>query len=177
MRAKKQKPSHHAKGRDERLSIEEMISQYGDEILRLCLLYLGDRQLAEDAYQETFVKAWKHGDTFRQECSTKTWLSRIAVNTCRDMLRSGWFRMMKRSEPLEKLLDLAGDSVQSDGSVRDAVLALPGKYREVVVLYYDQGMKLKEIAELLHLPVYSASTRLRRARALLKKTLGEEVDA
>ena len=61
--------------------------------------------------------------------------------------------------------------------MRDAVLALPGKYREVIVLYYDQGMKLKEIADLLHLPVYSASTRLRRARALLKKTLGEEVDA
>ena len=159
------------------MSIEEMISRYGDEILRLCLLYLGDRQFAEDAFQETFVKAWKHGDAFRQECSVKTWLSRIAVNTCRDMLRSGWFRLMKRSEPLEKLLDLTGPPSPDDGSVREAVLALPGKYREVIVLYYDQGMKLKEIAELLHLPIHSASTRLRRARALLKKTLGEEVDA
>ena len=88
------------------LNIEEMIARYGDDILRLCLLYLGDRQLAEDAFQETFVKAWKGRDAFRGESSEKTWLSRIAVNTCRDMLRSGWFRLMKRSEPVEALFDL-----------------------------------------------------------------------
>lgn len=54
------------------LNIEEMIARYGGEILRLCLLYLGDRQLAEDAFQETFVKAWKGRDAFRGDCSEKT---------------------------------------------------------------------------------------------------------
>lgn len=159
------------------MNIEELINRYGDEILRLCLLYLGDRQLAEDAFQETFVKAWKQLHTFRGESSVKTWLSRIAVNTCRDMLRSGWLRMMRRSEPVERLLDLAAPEPPEASPVRDAVLRLPGKYREVIVLYYDQGMKIREIAEALRLPVNSVSTRLRRARALLKKTLGEEVDA
>ena len=159
------------------LNIEEMIARYGDDILRLCLLYLGDRQLAEDAFQETFVKAWKGRDAFRGESSEKTWLSRIAVNTCRDMLRSGWFRLMKRSEPVESLFDLPAPEGTDAAQVREAVLALPGKYREVIVLYYDRDMKLGEIAETLHLPVNTVSTRLRRARALLKKTLGEEVDA
>lgn len=154
-----------------------MIARYGDEILRLCLLYLGDRHLAEDAFQETFVKAWKGGDSFRGACSEKTWLCRIAVNTCRDMLRSGWFRMMRRSEPVESLFDLAAPQQADPAPVRDAVLSLPGKYREVIVLYYDRDMKLGEIAETLHLPVNTVSTRLRRARALLRKTLGEEVDA
>ena len=154
-----------------------MIARYGDGILRLCLVYLGDRQLAEDAFQETFVKAWRKRDAFRGESCEKTWLSQIAVNTCRDMLRSGWFRMMKRSEPVERLFDLAAPQRDVDFSVRDAVLSLPGKYREVIVLYYDQEMKLREIAELLGLPVNSVSTRLRRARALLKAKLGEEVDA
>ena len=164
-------------GRDEGLDIEEMIARYGGDILRLCLLYLGDRQLAEDAFQETFVKAWLHRDSFRGGCSEKTWLSRIAVNTCRDMLRSGWFRMMKRSQPVESLFDLPAPQHADPAPVRDAVLALPGKYREVVVLYYDRDMKLGEIAETLHLPVNTVSTRLRRARALLKRLLGEEVDA
>ena len=159
------------------LNIEEMIARYGDDILRLCLLYLGDRQLAEDAFQETFVKAWKGRDSFRGACSEKTWLSRIAVNTCRDMLRSGWFRMMKRSEPVESLFDLPAPEGTEAAPVREAVLALPGKYREVIVLYYDRDMKLGEIAEALHLPVNTVSTRLRRARVLLKKTLGEEVNA
>jgi len=154
-----------------------MIARYGDGILRLCLLYLGDRQLAEDAFQETFVKAWKNRNAFRGESSEKTWLSHIAVNTCRDMMRSGWFRLLKRSEPEEKLFDIAAPQQEKDTSVRDAILSLPGKYREVIVLYYDQEMKLREIADLLGLPVNSVSTRLRRARTLLKAQLGEEVDA
>ena len=162
---------------DRRLNIEEMMACHGDGIFRLCLMYLGDRQLAEDAFQETFVKAWRHRGTFRGESSEKTWLSRIAVNTCRDMLRSGWFRMMKRSEPIDTLLALAEPQQEEDAGVRDAVLSLPGKYREVIVLYYDQEMTMKEIAQALRLPVNSVSTRLRRARALLKKALGEEVDA
>lgn len=159
------------------MNIEEMIARYGDEILRLCLVYLGDRQLAEDAFQETYAKAWKRISTFRGESSEKTWLSHIAVNTCRDMLRSGWFRMMKRSEPVERLFDLAAPETPDTAPVRDAVLRLPGKYREVIVLYYDQEMKIREIAEVLKIPVNSVSTRLRRARALLRDMLGEEVDA
>ena len=159
------------------MKIEDMIARYGDDILRLCLVYLGDRQLAEDAFQETFVKAWKRRETFRGESSEKTWLSRIAVNTCRDMLRSGWFRMMKRSEPIERLFDLCAPGQEDHSDVRAAVLALPGRYREVVVLYYDQEMTMKEIAEATGMPVNSVSTRLRRARALLKRALGEEVDA
>lgn len=159
------------------MSIEEMMERYGDDILRLCLLYLGDRQLAEDAFQETFIKAWRGRETFRGESGEKTWLSHIAVNTCRDMLRSGWFRQMRRSVPVDAVFDVAAPQAAESAPVRDAVLALPGKYREVIVLYYDQGMKQREIAQMLHLPVNSVSTRLRRARALLQKTLGEEVDA
>ena len=102
-----------------------MMARHGGDILRLCLLYLGDRQLAEDAFQETFVKAWRHRDAFRGECSERTWLSRIAVNTCRDMLRRGWFRLMRRSQPIETLLDLAAPQHADAAPVRDAVLTLP----------------------------------------------------
>lgn len=154
------------------MSIEELIDLYGKQLLRLCILYLGDRQLAEDALQETFVKAWTHRDTFRGESSVKTWLTHIAVNTCRSMLRSGWFRLMRRSEPVETLFDLsAPGDLQEETAIRDAVLHLPGMYREIVVLYYDQDMKIREIAEALGLPQNSVSTRLRRAKALLAKEL------
>ena len=89
---------------------ETLIDAYGDELLRLCLLYLGDRQLAEDAFQETMVKAWRALPGFRGESGAKTWLFHIAVNTCRDMLRSGWMRMRRRSVPLEVMPELADDS-------------------------------------------------------------------
>lgn len=153
---------------ESRMTIEQIIDQYGDGVLRLCLLYLGDRQLAEDAFQITMTKAWTQLHTFRGESSMKTWIMRIAVNACRDMLRSGWFRMMRRSEPEEKLFDTAAPDDGEARELRAMVLSLPGKYREVIVLYYYEDMKVREIAQLLGMPAASVSSRLRRARAMLK---------
>ena len=133
---------------------ETLIDAYGDELLRLCLLYLGDRQLAEDA--------------FRGESGAKTWLFHIAVNTCRDMLRTGWMRMRRRSVPLEVMPELAGQEDERLREMTAAVLALPDKYRETVVLFYYKQMKIREIAEALHIPQNSVSSRLRRARAMLQ---------
>jgi len=159
------------------VKIEELIDLYGDDLLRLCLLYLGDRQLAEDAFQETMVKAWRQLASFRGESSVKTWLSSIAVNTCRSMLRTPWLRMWRRTRDIDALLNLPAPQHGEFGVVTQAVLALPPKYREVIVLHYYQEWKLREIAEMTGLSVNSVSTRLRRARALLEKTLKEEMDA
>lgn len=156
---------------ERRMTIEQIMESYGDDVLRLCLLYLGDRQLAEDAFQTTMVKVWKQMNSFRGESSEKTWISRIAVNTCRDTLRSGWFRMMKRSQPEEILFSAAAPDDSEARELRALVLALPGKYREVIVLYYYEDMKVREIAQLLGLPAASISTRLRRARAMLRLEL------
>jgi len=159
------------------LQIEELIERYGNDILRLCCIYLGDRQLAQDAFQETFVMAWKALDTFRGDSSMKTWLSHIAVNTCRDLLRSGWLRMLKKSKPMEEIMELAAPAPNPEAAaVREATLALQGKYREVIVLYYYQGMQISEIAKVLNLPENTVSTRLRRARGQLSQALREEVE-
>ncbi len=151
-----------------RMTIEQIIDAYGDGVLRLCLLYLGDRQLAEDAFQITMTKAWKQLHTFRGESGVKTWISRIAANTCRDTLRSGWFRLLRRSEPEERLFAAAAPDDSQARELRSLVLALPGKYREVIVLYYYEDMKVREIAQLLGMPAASVGTRLQRARAMLK---------
>ncbi len=90
------------------MTIEELIDHYGDGLLRLCLLYLGDRQLAEDAFQETFLKAWKSLPDFRGDSNMKTWLTRIALNTCRSMLRTGWFRLLRRTHKSAAFLHFGG---------------------------------------------------------------------
>lgn len=151
--------------------MEEIIERYGDDVFRLCLLYLGNRQLAEDAFQTTMLKTWQQMDSFRSDSSLKTWMMHIAANTCRDVLRSGWFRMWKKSQPEDALFDIAAPQAEDHSEVRSAVLALPGIYREAVVLHYYKGMSIREMAQCLHLPVSSVSTRLRRARMLLGKTL------
>ena len=69
-----------------------LVDAYQFSLRRMCCAILRDRALAEDAVQETFLKAYKTLDTFRKESSEKTWLMRIAINTCRDFRRSAWFR-------------------------------------------------------------------------------------
>ena len=87
--------------REERL--DRLIRRYGKELLRLCYVYLKDASQAEDAVQETFLKAYRRMDTFRGQSSEKTWLFAIAVNVCRDMCRSAWFRCVDRSIDVERL--------------------------------------------------------------------------
>ena len=159
------------------MTVEELIDQHGDDILRLCLLYMGERQLAEDAFQETFVRAWRHMNAFRGESSVKTWLSHIAVNVCRDMLRTPWLRMRRSARSVEEMEHLPAPDATPRHELMDAIRALPDKYREVIVLVYVQDMKLREAAAQLRLPVPTVSTRLRRARARLAQLLSEEVDA
>ena len=153
------------------MTVEELIDQHGDDILRLCLLYMGERQLAEDAFQETFVRAWRHMNTFRGESSVKTWLSHIAVNVCRDMLRTPWLRMRRSARSVEEMEHLPAPDATPRHELMDAIRALPDKYREVIVLVYVQDMKLREAAAQLRLPVPTVSTRLRRARARLGQLL------
>ena len=83
--------------------LEGAMARWEQSLLRTCFAYLGDLSLAEDAVQETFLKAWKNLDRFRGEASEKTWLLRIAINTCKDVRRSAWFRRVNRAVSLESL--------------------------------------------------------------------------
>jgi len=71
-----------------------LMNEHGDYITRLCFLYLGDEMEAQDAAQESFLKALRAFTDFRGESAERTWLARIAINTCKDILRSpganGW---------------------------------------------------------------------------------------
>ena len=152
-------------------TIEKLILQYQTPLLRLCYVQLQDRTLAEDAVQETFLKAFKSFAQFRGECSEKTWLTRIAVNTCRDLQRGGWFKHTDRRVTPDML---PVGTVQPDTEDLDlslAVMKLPRKTREAILLYYYQDMSTEEIAETLGIAQSSVSNRLRRGREKLRKLL------
>ena len=89
--------------REQRLN--RWIEDYSDSIMRTCFLYLSDQTQAEDATQDTWIKAWKHMDDFERKgiVSEKAWLLRIAINTCKDYRRSAWFRHVDRSKALDEL--------------------------------------------------------------------------
>ena len=70
--------------------LERLMEEYGTGLLRLCALHLGDAALAEDAAQETLLRAWRRYGTFREAAAERTWITAIALNVCRDLLRSPW---------------------------------------------------------------------------------------
>lgn len=143
---------------------------YGTYLMRMCFLYLRDEAMAEDAVQETFLKAYRAMEGFRGDSSERTWLTRIAINTCRDFRRAAWFRLIDPRASLDSV-PLAEDGPQADDTVVLAVMRLPAKYREAVLLRHYQNLSLREIGEILHMPVPSVSSRLLRAREMLRSKL------
>lgn len=149
------------------MHLEQLMNQYGDSLLRLCYLYLKDAGMAQDAVQ----------DTFEGRSSEKTWLCRIAVNTCRDYQKSRWLRFVDMRRSIE---DIPLPIQPVDPIVRDVyetVKALPEKYRICVLLYYWQRMTLEDIAQVLSVSKSTVHHRLEKAKVLLKMELeGSETE-
>ena len=156
--------------------LEKALSRWEKPILHLCYAYLGDTALAEDAVQETFFKAWKHLDSFRGEAEERTWLMRIAMNTCKDLLKSSWFRNTDRSVSPDSLPEGAVPFEERDDTVTRAVMSLPPRLKEVTLLRWYQGMNLEEIAKVLRAPRSTVNYRLKKAKTMLKGELEEWYD-
>lgn len=156
---------------EKEMHLERLMNLYGDSLLRLCYLYLKDAPLAQDAVQDTFIKAWQKMDTFQGRSSEKTWLCRIAVNTCRDYRKSRWLRFVDMRRSIEEIpLPLQPVDPVIEG-VYDMVKGLPEKYRVCVLLYFWQQMTLEEVAEVLCISKSTVHHRLQKAKELLKMEL------
>ncbi len=151
--------------------LEGIITRWERQLLRLCFAYLCDTALAEDAVQETFFKAWKSRDRFRGEAEEKTWLTRIAINTCKDLLKSTWARNTDRSVTPDSLPEGSVPFDERDDTVTRAVMSLPPKIKEVTLLHWYQGMTLEEMAKVLKLPRSTVNYRLKKAKMMLKEEL------
>ena len=141
---------------------------YQTSLLRMCYLNLQDIGLAEDAVQETFIKAYRALSSFQNESSLKTWLMKIAINTCRDMQRGSWWKRINRAVTLDQLnsaiLPVSDDVI----SLNMEIAKLPMKLREVVLLYYYEDMTTEEIADALGIAPSTVSSRLKKAREKLR---------
>ncbi len=162
------------KGPDTPECFEQLVSEYQSQLHRLCCVLLKDVHLAEDAVQETFLKAYRSMGQFRNDSSERTWLTRIAVNTCRDLMRSRWFRHIDRSVRIEDLPEPEAPADPEDTGLYETILQLPAKQREVVLLYFYQNMTMQEITGILQISVSNVSRRLESARKTLRKKLEED---
>ncbi|WP_249870086.1 sigma-70 family RNA polymerase sigma factor [Oceanobacillus saliphilus] len=158
--------------------IDEIMNSYGDQILKLAYSYVHNKVIAEDLTQDIFVKCYKSLHTYKGNSKLKTWLWKIAINHCKDYLKS-WYN--KNVIVLANETNYTGDKqesveqtvIQSDDDQRlaTAVMDLPIKYREVIYLFYFEELQIKEIALVLEAKESTVKTRIRRAKELLKKGL------
>ena len=151
--------------------LTRLVRQYQTDLLRICYIQLHDTALAEDAVQETYLKAYRSMPAFRGDCSEKTWLMRIAVNVCRDMRRSAWFRYVDRRVTLDHLPDPVEPVSDASIALMQEIMRLPQKYREAVLLYYYEAMTTDEIAQALGIAKSTVSARLEQGRQALRKAL------
>lgn len=142
-----------------------LFHRYRDDVYRLALNYTKSVQEAEDVCQTVFLKLLENPDiTPGRE---RSWLMQVTANTCRDLLRSHWW---KRTVPLEAAV--TARQPEQDETVR-LLYKLPPKYRVVLYLHYYEQYTTAEIARLLQIPTGTVSTRLRRGRERLKTMLKE----
>lgn len=155
---------------------EELVRDHQKMLLHMCYVALRDEELARDAVQETFLKAYRSLQRFRGESSMKTWLIRIALNTCRSMQRSPWLRHVDRRFTPDDLPPAAAAPPPGDTDVMCSVMQLPPHEREVVMLYYWQDMNVCDIAQTLGIAQSSVSRRLKHARNRLHDVLDRRDD-
>lgn len=158
-------------------TLEALMREYGDDVLRMAFLYVKDMHTAEDMFQETFIKVNEKLASFEGRSGIKTWILSIAMNTCRDYLKSVYHRKVV------PLYDFAEEQLSSEAdfeniekeeqakTVREAVQALPEHYREVVLCVYFRQMSVEQTAGELAISSGTVKSRLSRAREQLKKLL------
>ena len=169
------------KGPDSREeTLSRMISEHQGALLRMSCLYLRDMALAEDAVQETFIKAWRKLDTYRGSCALRSWLTAIAINVCRDINKTAWRRRVDRRytpEDPELAARAASPAVDEDAlALGTAIAQLPRKLKETILLYYYQDMTIDETAQALHASPSTISKRLEQARSQLRQLLDPNGD-
>lgn len=142
--------------------------RFAPAIYRLAYARTGSRADAEDVMQEVFLRLVRHKPAFDSEAHARAWLLKVASNCATDLFRLPWRR---REEPLEE--DVSAPEEPGEGSVTEAVLSLPARYRIPIHLYYYEGYSVAEIADITGKREGTIKSHLSRARALLRDKLKE----
>jgi len=159
-----------------------LVERYKDLVHDLVYRMIGDAARAEDIAQDAFVKGYLSLRDFRGESRFSTWVCRIAINRCRDLLRRARREVLMPDgePPLSESVD-AGETPaaalerrEREEVLRRALARLPLKYREAVVLRHIEGMEFREVGRLLGIAAGAAKVRTFRGREMLRRLLERE---
>ena len=149
--------------------VAEIYNRRFDMVYRICFAYLKNAHETEDATADVFVKLLKSNMGFENGEHEKAWLIRIAINLCKDRLKSWWHKR----EPIDFEVMAEHSEFEVDETLRE-VMKLPPHYKDAIILYYYEDYKTNEIAKILHKPHSTIRNHLSVARKLLKGVLENE---
>lgn len=156
--------------------LRKLINEYGDDILRLCILYMNDYHTAEDAWQETFIMVYKNLYRLSEISSIKPWICKIAVNTCRTLQRKTAYRRHNELIIDDITEDTHNDIILCENHllISKAVNQLSSKLKEVIILHYLHDFSANDISSILGIRIGTVLVRLQRGREKLKEILKED---
>ncbi|AMQ08547.1 RNA polymerase [Sporosarcina psychrophila] len=155
------------------MSFRAIIHEHNDYLLQLSYLYVKDWDAAEDIVQDVFINYWIKSEQFQAQSSLRTYLTRMAINRCKDYLKSWRYRTQTLTNIFPGKIQLKNQLIMRDEQliVADAVLTLPIQFREVIILYYFKELTIREIAKIIHTSESTIKYRLKIAKERLKKKL------
>lgn len=183
--------------------IEKILHQYGDMVYRMAYIQVKNSDVADDIYQEVWIKLIRQKYHIEPEEHLKAWLLRTTINCCKDYWKSAWMQKISWKESKQEFSEENQDcgelwetlefcsggsgkcretwelyrevgEKQVGGYVTECVRKLPEKYRTVIHLYYYEGYDQKEIASLLGTNENTIASRMVRGRERLKKIMKED---
>ena len=156
-----------------KLPAEEAFRLFGDRVFSAAFSVTGNREDADDAVQDAFLKYCTGNRDYTDEAHIKAWLLRVAINRAKDQQRSFWHRNRVSWEAYMEDLEF---SQPEDRSLFEAVMSLPRNYRVPLHLFCYEEYSVAEIAAILHSTPGTVKSRLSRGRKLLKTKLMEAWD-
>lgn len=143
-------------------------------VFRLCYTYMKCEADAEDCTEDVFVKVLTEDITFEDKTHERKWLTVTAINLCKDKLKS-FARKKVCSIDDDGMSDVVAPEKEDYSNVRNAIMSLPPKHKDVIWLYYYEGCSTDEIARILDCPPSTIRNRLKDARNKLEKLLKGEI--
>ncbi|MDD3377543.1 MAG: sigma-70 family RNA polymerase sigma factor [Candidatus Riflebacteria bacterium] len=161
----------------------ELVSDYEKPIYRICYRFFGNEEDSLDAVQEVFIKVYRYIGKFEGKSSLKTWIYRIAANTCITAFEkkkkekegffkvfSNWFNSFYQASPEDQVIEQE-TSLLNVKTVTEKLSDLPEIYRMPVILKDIEGFSMDKIGEVLEIPLGTVKSRINRGRAILHDLL------
>lgn len=155
-----------------------VMGAHEDRVFSVCLRIMGNREHALDATQETFLTTFRKAGQFKGKSAVGTWIYRIAVNTCYDLLRKEKRHkadaLPDHVDPADRAAQEAVDAAAMRPELQQALATLPPEFRAAVVLADIEGLGLADVSVILDVPVGTVKSRVFRGRRHLAAELGNQ---